>query len=432
MRKKAYKDTAFNAIDYLSTLVIFLITTKLLITQLGTDGYGFYMFFTSLIGTFGLVDIGMGMAVSKYLSEFIHQNKFIEGNQVITQAFIFYSAIGVVLVSAINYFSAELLSLFNFSAKFSQLGVEILFITTLVFMMNLFISIGTNVLVALEKWQEISLLNIILKILNAIVLVRVLLLDIGFSQKVEYVFYSILIFSVLKFLLYSGLAYWRYPEFEWQKPTTEIRGKISIFLKWTSMQYGLSMMVGHVDKIIISRFFGLETLGVYSFVVNAFIYLFGFLTSAFKIFFPKLSKVHADKDIQKLKFYFKRLMLGSLAVSVFIGSVSLACWIPFVSLYIDTDFANKSFLYFLIFAIYLVIRSPEIIFSYFFNATAKPVVLVKNVAIGSVVTVISYFIFVPIFGTYGLIVAQIAGSLAIYCYVYYQIKKNGFHDFATA
>lgn len=432
MRKKAYKDTAFNAIDYLSTLVIFLITTKLLIAQLGTDGYGFYMFFTSLIGTFGLVDIGMGMAVSKYLSEFIHQNKFIEGNQVITQAFIFYLAIGVVLVSAINYFSAELLSLFNFSAKFSQLGVEILFITSLVFMMNLFISIGTNVLVALEKWQEISVLNIILKILNAFVLVRVLLLDIGFSHKVEYVFYSILIFSVLKFLLYSGLAYRHYPEFEWQKPTTEIRGKISSFLKWSSVQYGLSMMVGHADKIIISRFFGLETLGVYSFVVNAFIYLFGFLTSAFKIFFPKLSKIHADKDIQKLKFYFKRLILWSLAVSIFIGTVSVACWIPFVSIYIDIDFARKSFLYFLMFSIYLVIRSPEIIFSYFFNATAKPVVLVKNVAIGSAATVISYFIFVPIFKTYGLIVAQIVGSLSIYCYLYYQIKRNGFHDFATA
>lgn len=432
MRKKAYKDTAFNAIDYLSTLVIFLITTKLLIAKLGTDGYGFYMFFTSLIGTFGLVDIGMGMAVSKYLSEFLHHNKINEGNQVITQAFIFYLAISVVLVSAINYFSAELLSLFNFSTKFSQLGVEILFITTLVFMMNLFISIGTNILVALEKWQEISLLNIILKVLNALVLVKILLLDIGFTQKVEYVFYSILIFSVFKFLLYTALAYWRYPEFEWQKPSTEIRGKISSFLKWSSAQYGLSMMVGHVDKIIISRFFGLETLGLYSFAVNAFVYLYGFLANAFKIFFPKLSKIHADNDIKMLKYYFKRLIFWSLGVSVFIGTISVICWIPFVSLYIDAGFANNSFLYFLIFAIYLVIRSPEIVFSYFFNATARPVVLVRNVAIGSVSTVISYFIFVPIFKTYGLIVAQMVGSLAIYSYAYYQIKRNGFHDFATA
>ena len=431
MRKKAYKDTAFNAIDYLSTLVVFLITTKLLIAKLGTDGYGFYMFFTSLIGTFGLVDIGMGMAVSKYLSEFLHQKKIDEGNQVITQAFIFYLTIGVVLVTVINYFSSELLSLFNFSEKFSRLGVKILFITTLVFMMNLFISIGTNVLVALEKWQEISLLNITLKILNALVLVKILLLDIGFSQKIEYVFYSILIFSILKFLLYSGLAYKRYPEFEWQKPTTEIRGKISNFLKWSSMQFGLSMMVGHVDKIIISRFFGLETLGVYSFVVNAFIYLFGFLTSAFKIFFPQLSKIHADKDMLKLQYYFKRLILASLAVSILIGLVSVVCWIPFVSLYIDAEFANQSFWYFLIFEIYLVIRSPEIIFSYFFNATARPVILVKNVAVGSIATVISYFIFVPIFDTYGLIYAQIAGSLAIYIYVYYKINRNGFHGFAT-
>lgn len=430
MRKKAYKDTAFNAMDYLSTLVIFLITTKLLIAKLGIDGYGFYMLFTSLIGTFGLVDIGMGMAVSKYLSEFLHQKKFNEGNQVITQALIFYLVVSAGIWIAVNFFAIEILSLLNFSTNFSQLGNEILFITTLVFVLNLFISIGTNVLVALELWKTISVLNITLKILNAIVLVLILLLEIGFSQKIEYIFYSILIFSVLKFLLYTGFAIKRYPEFALKKPSKEVKTKISSFLKHTSMQFGLSMLVGHFDKLIISRFFGLETLGVYSFVVNAFVYLYGFQASAFKIIFPKLSQMHAENDVEKLEHYFKKLLLLSLVVSIFLSIISVIFWKPFISLYIGSDFAENTFLYFLIFAIYLIIRSPEIVFSYFFNATAKPAVLVKNVLIGSVVTVVSYFIFVPIFYVYGLIIAQIVGSLAICIFVFYLIKKNGFYEFA--
>jgi O-antigen/teichoic acid export membrane protein len=235
-------------VDYLSTVVIFLITTKLFIGQLGTDGYGFYTFFTSLIGTFGLVDIGMGMAVSKYLSEYLHQNKINESNQVITQAILFYLVVGLLIVTVVNFFSTPLMLLFGFGEKFYELGKLVLFIISIVFMLNLFISIGTNVLVALEKWQGIATMNIGIKMLNAFLLVKILLLDISYSKKIEFVFYTILVFSTLKLVLYSWLAYRQYPSFKWQKPDKIIRQKIVSFLKWSSLQYGLSMLVGQADN----------------------------------------------------------------------------------------------------------------------------------------------------------------------------------------
>ncbi len=431
MRNKSYKDTLFNVVDYLSTVVIFLITTKLFIGQLGTDGYGFYTFFTSLIGTFGLVDIGMGMAVSKYLSEYLHQNKINESNQVITQAILFYLVVGLLIVTVVNFFSTPLMLLFGFGEKFYELGKLVLFIISIVFMLNLFISIGTNVLVALEKWQGIATMNIGIKMLNAFLLVKILLLDISYSKKIEFVFYTILVFSTLKLVLYSWLAYRQYPSFKWQKPDKIIRQKIVSFLKWSSLQYGLSMLVGQADKIVISRFFGLETLGLYNFVVSAFTYMYGFVASVFRIYFPKFSKMHADQDYGKLKVNFRKLILWSMGLSMILGAISIACWKPFVTSYIDARFANDTFYYFIIFTIFLIVRSPEIIFSYFFNATAKPSILVKNLSIGAAVTVISYFILIPNFNAYGLVLSQIAGSLVVYSFTYYQINKEGFNCYVT-
>lgn len=428
--RKAYQDSIYNIVDYLSTIGILLITTKLSIARLGIDGYGFYMFFSSLIGTFGLVDIGMGMVVSKYLSEYLHQNKVSESNQVITQALLFYIVVGSILAAAVNGNSDRLLSLFNLGPKFSQIGASVLLMTSIVFILNLFVSVGTNVLVALEKWKSISLLNISLKLLNAFILVAILMLNIGVELKLEYIFVSILTFAALRLLLYGGIAYYRYPNYRWQRPTPAIRINITEFLKWSSIQYGLSLMVGHVDKIVISRFFGLEVLGYYSFVVNAFVYLYGFLANGFKIFLPKLSIIHASGDTVRLRLLFRKLLLGSIVSSLIIGGISVAIWIPFIGLYIDSKFAYATFSYFLVFTCYLVVRSPEIIFSYFFNATANPRILVRNVVVGSTVTVISYFALVPVYGAYGLIGAQMAGSLAIYCYVYVAIRINGFGKFA--
>ncbi|NLM99366.1 MAG: oligosaccharide flippase family protein [Campylobacteraceae bacterium] len=201
------------------------------------------------------------------------------------------------------------------------------------------------------------------------------------------------------------------------------------FLKVSSLQYGLSLLGGHLDKFIISKFFGLEALGIYSFVVNAFVYLYGFLTKIFKIFLPKLSKLHGDKDLEALKSNFKKLLVYSLLSSIVLAFGAIIIWKPFISIYIDSEFAQNSFNYLLIFALFLVVRSLEPIFAYFFNAIAKPSVLVVNLAIGSVTTIAGYFILVPIFEIYGLVTSQLIASIVVYGYNFMMIKRRRFNEF---
>jgi O-antigen/teichoic acid export membrane protein len=428
-RQKIIKDTYWNIVDYISTLAIYLITTKILLEQIGTDGYGFYMFFTSLIGTFGLVDLGMGMAVSKYLSEFLHHQKYDEANQVITIAFLFYFLIGISLFLVVLFFNSNIIAFLNFEKKFFDIASNILIITSIIFIINMISTIMINTLVALEEWKKISSINIVLKILNAIVLVYILTLSMSLEQKINCIFYLLLEFSLFKAFIYFIYSKKSFSQLSFSKPTFEIKEKMMKFLKVSSLQYGLSLLSGHLDKFIISKFFGLEALGVYSFVVNAFVYLYGFLTNIFKTFLPKLSKLHGDKNYLALKENFKKLLLFSLVASTVLGTISLILWKPFIGLYISEEFASKSFAYMQIFALFLVVRSLEPIFAYFFNAIAKPSVLVVNLAIGSASTIIGYFIFVPFLDIFGLVTSQIIASIIVYSYNFYMIKKRGFNEF---
>ena len=194
-RQKIIKDTSWNIFDYISALAIFLITTKILIDEIGTDGYGFYMFFTSLIGTFGLVDLGMGMAVSKYLSEFLHHQKYDEANQVITIAFIFYTIIGLSLFLIVFFFNSNIIAFLNFDEKFFSIGSTVLVLTSIIFIVNMISTIMINTLVALEEWKKISSINIVIKILNALVLIYILILDVSLEDKIGYIFYVLLGFA---------------------------------------------------------------------------------------------------------------------------------------------------------------------------------------------------------------------------------------------
>lgn len=429
-RQKIIKDISWNIFDYISTLAIFLITTKLLIEQIGTDGYGFYMFFTSLIGTFGLVDLGMGMAVSKYLSEFLHHQKYDEANQVITIAFIFYTIIGMSLFLIVLFFNSNIMSFLNFDEKFFAVGSTVLVLTSIIFIVNMISNIMVNTLVALEEWKKISSINITIKILNAIALIYILTLDVSLEKKISYIFYLLLGFALFKAFIYFVFSKKLFTYLSFTKPTEEIRYKMMKFLKVSSTQYGLSFLSMHLDNFIVTKFFGLESMGVYSFVRNTFFYLYAFLTNIFKIFLPKLSKLHGDKDIERLNNTFKKLLVYSFFSSIVLAFGVIVIWKPFIGVYVDSEFAQKSFNYLLIFAAFLVVRSLEPVFYFFFNSIAKPSVLVVNLAIGSITTIIGYFIFVPIINIYGLITSQIIASIVVYGYNFYIIKKRGFNEFA--
>jgi len=431
MANKTYRDGFFNALDFVSSLVIFLVTTKLMISKLGVDGYGFYTFFNSLIGTFGIVDIGMGMAVSKYLSEFFHRRLLDECNQVITQAIIFYLVVGMTLILIVGVFSSNLVNMFGFVDVFSDVGNDILILTTLVFFVNLFTSIATNILVAFEKWGTISFTNVFFKVVSSGLVIVVLLCGYSTNKKLLFIFIAIFFVSFFKCLFSWFLSVKIFSGIRLKKPSPTIRRKIITFLRWSSVQYALSLFIGHFDKIVISRFFGLDVLGVYNFVVNAFVYLYGFVGNVFKIILPKISKAHSYGDPDILMNLFKKNLQAIFIFTLMVGIVSIMIWNPFVSLYIDKEFAGQTFSYFVLFVIFLVVRSPEVVFSYFFNATAQPRILVINVAIGSLATVIGYFLFVPFFDAFGLIIAQIGGCASIYGYQIVRYRVTGLEYFSS-
>lgn len=421
---KVIKDSSWNILDYISTLLIFLIIVKLLITNLGSEGYGVYMLFSSLIGTFGLVDIGVGVAVGKYLSEYMHAQEYDKCNEVITFALKFYCLFGLIIFFLLFIFNRQVIEFVITDDRFLDVSYVLLRIVSVVFILNLLNSVATNILTALEKWKAISLINIIFKFIGFLGIVMSISIGKNTAHSLELIFYSIIIVSIIKLFVSFIVARIRYKFLALDKPSKAIRDKMYSFLKYSSIQFFLSIFVGHLDKIIISRYFGLDSLGTYSFVVSVFSYIYGLLVNIFKISFPKLAKLHGSKDFDALYIEFKKLIGLALIISILIAVSSIVLWKPMISIYMNVDFADETHMLFSFFALLLVVRSPEVIFSFMFNAMAKPSVLVKNLTISAPLVVCMYIIIIPILGVEGLILSQIIGFLVVYIYNFWVIKRS--------
>lgn len=431
-KKKLAKDSLWNIVDYVSTLLIFLVTTKILISEFGASGYGFYTFFLSLIGFFGMVDIGMGMVVSKYLSEFLNKENYHHSNQVITSASIFYAVASIFMITLVLVFGSTIIGFLNFGNPYAEIGVQVIDLIVFIFAVNLFTSILTNILVAREGWVAISLINIVFKVLSASILILIVISTWSLDVKFLLIFSMMLVVSILKLFSSALCVYNEKIFFKFEFPGPEVKSKVYSFLKFSSFQYVLSLMVGHFDKFIISRYFGLEALGLYNFCVNAFVYLYGFIVNALKVFFPKLSQIHGSFDFYKLKSKFIKLSWASFGLAASMSLLMVVLWHYAASWYIDDSFAEETFKLIPFFAVLLIVRSQEVVMYYFFNATANPRMLVINLLISAPVTVLLYFLLVPWVGVVGLVLSQILAISTVYSWHLYSFSKKGFRKHAVS
>ena len=429
--KKLLTGSLWNNLDYSSSLVIYIITTKAIISELGVEGFGFYSFFIALIGLFGMIDMGMGMAVYKYLSESLNNKDFEKTSEIITSSLIFYLILSIPLALVVNSFSGKIIDFLGLEAKYYETGIIVIKLIAFTFVLNLIISLLMNIFMALEEWFISSLYNIAFKIVSAVIIIQILSLKLEDVEKLIWIFKTTLAISVSKIFLAILILKLKSFKFNFRAPSNKLRMKVFRFLKFSSLQYFLSLFAGHFDKFLITKFFGLESVGVYNFCLNAYVYLYGLISNSFKVFFPKLSRLHGEKDWNSLKNILLKLLIFSTTLAIILSISFIVFWKFLISLYINVEFADNSFYLIPFFAILLVLRSPEVIFYYFFNATANPKILVQALLISVIVTVGLYFILIPQYEILGIIISQIIAYTIVIVWHLLMFKLYGSRRYSS-
>ena len=379
--------------------LVTLVSLPYIINQLGADAYGILSLSLLIIGYFSLLDMGLTRGVVKFLAEYNAFDDKEKIRKLIGNSLVLYVCLGiigaVILGCCVKFFVNLAL---NIPFKLRDVSRVVFYLTSL----GLLFRIPRALFVSIPRgYQKIHLLNIVNVIVNTTkILVTVVLLYFGFfliavviaNVIVELMYLFSLIFLSKK-LLPSGALH---PVFD-----VDITKKIFGFSLKAFVSDFMSIIIIHLDKLLISLFLPIANLAYYtvSFQLSSRVWeIPGNITSAI---YPAFSDQYAKRNFLRFNELFvetsKLIMIGvgyTTAVIIFFSNHILGLWI-------NKEFAQEGGVVLSILGVGVMVSSCAWVALTAANGAGRPDLPAKTHIIMAVTNLVLCVILIPLYGLKG-------------------------------
>jgi len=160
-----------NWASYLVSAVVGFLLSPFILHRLGNTGYGLWTLVLSLTGYFGLLDLGIRSSVGRFVARYVTLHDEENVNRTVSSAFALLAAGGVLalLVTAVieRYFFGS----FHVDPEYQTSGRTALWITGMNMASVLPLSVFSAVLIALERYDVLSGVTIVVELTRAALVV---------------------------------------------------------------------------------------------------------------------------------------------------------------------------------------------------------------------------------------------------------------------
>ncbi len=398
-RYQISRNIFFNFLGQGTLLILGVITTPFIVHSLGDTSYGIFSVVLATVSYFSILDLGLGVSVIKYISEYNAKNDRQALGKIITTALTAYTILGFIGASIIVLLTPFLIHNFlRIPSDFISIALSVFYISAIGFLINMILTVFNSIPNGLQRMDITNSRNILFGLLNYLGMVTILILGGNLVHIVIWnIFISILatliFFRIITQLLKNVLI-----RFSFDK---------KIFLKL--IRFGGFKFLGNVsgqvvfqlDKIIIGFFHPIGLVTFYAVpnlvVQKAFISIFNITNAVF----PALSQSHSLNDEQRTKDLYIRMtkfvifFMFPLMAAIFIFSESV------LTLWMGRDFAYVSTSTLKILAIsyfFASMSAPGVIVA---DAFGKPHIPAFFALISAIINVTAALILVPKFGIEG-------------------------------
>jgi O-antigen/teichoic acid export membrane protein len=417
---QALKNSSYNFIGYLLPLVITFVITPIIVFKLGIKQYGIYLFINTVISFIGLIDLGLGMAVSKHMS-FYFGKKDLEAVKRLAHTanslFLITAVLGF-LVSlfiglGIHYFTPDKFLAYKDYSVLFIIGGGIYFMTTIGSTYN-------SILFGLQRFDlttKISLTHFTLTSISMFLIVTL-------GGSLQEIFYS-------QLLLATGLMIFNIYKAHQMVPVATIK------LGWSGLEikhcykFGIAASLNNIantsltslDKLIIPFFAGPTNLTYYNMPGSVTTKIPGISNTLSITLFPTVSQLSGEESIDRIRtLYTKSFRL----IIIMASTLTIAC-ISFsykiLEHWLNTDFAEKSFVVLIILALTNFILALFGPLSNFLLGLGKLKSITVTSITMSIVNIIFLLLLLPKYGIKGAAVAYLVSVLPV-MYLFYFVEKH--------
>lgn len=319
------------------TVVVGLFLTPYIVSYLGKTGYGIWILVSSIIGYYGLLDLGVSSAITRYVARYAGQKDYKSLNETVSTSLVMFCVIGFIVVGASFAVAGPLSRFFNIPTdqveKFQKVVWLLGLAAGLGFPGNLF----GAVIRAHERFVAANCVTIIITLIRASLVVLLLSRDIGlvgvaYSHFVSAVLMIILNFAMCK-LLFSHLRL-RLRETRW-----DVLRTLLAFGAITTVLQVANIMRFNLDSFVIGKWINIPAVAVYGVAALLIRFFLQFIASGtVTVLTPRF----ASMDGQDKRGQLQRLFLKSLSIAAFlscgVGTLIMVFGKKFILLWIGAEF----------------------------------------------------------------------------------------------
>lgn len=410
---KSIKNTLFAFLANLIAIIIGFIAQKVFIIILGTEYLGLNGLFTNIVTMLGIAELGIGTAIIYNLYKPLADND----TETIKSLMQFYkkayrfialaiSLIGILIMPFLPHLVNDLTINININIVYLLFILDIICSYLLVYKRSILYADQQNYIVSAVHMIYLIVLN-------------VSQLGILYYTKDYYIYLIIkIVMRILENVILSIIVNKKYNYLNnknVKKLDKNIEKDIIKKVKALGIHKTAGFIVSGTDNIIISKFLGIITVGLYSnyyMIINAVQTLFGQAITALT---PSIGNLLISENHKKRYEVFKKIRFANFWIACITSIAILIILPPFITIWIGDKF--------LLDQIVLIV----LVFNFFQNMMRYSYLSFKEAAgiyyedrfvpiIESLLNIILSIIFVKIFGLAGVFLGTIISGLAIWCY----------------
>jgi O-antigen/teichoic acid export membrane protein len=305
---------------------------RFIVGHIGEVEYGIYLFITAITGYFGLLDLGIGASLVKFVAQFQAEKDEEKLNRIINTTFFIFMFIGIIggiILLLIGTFLLDFL--IPDSPEIIPIAKGVIYILGASFFFGLSLASLKGILAGLQRYDILAVVAFIMSIVNLVVVILVLSWGYGIVELVFYTTTSGLLgFIIMAFYIRKLLPGFsiRFSFMKRKMIKTLMDMSMSVFLLSI-----LIMIIYYTDRLVIGIFLDIALITFY----QAAWKLYGIPTKIPEIglqaIIPAASELEAKDNLPALRRLFLRgtkyvlAMCFALAIPmIFLAKQVLSVW----------------------------------------------------------------------------------------------------------
>lgn len=341
IRRPSLKINAIsNWIALAANIMVGFLLTPYLIEHLGMERYGIWALIISIIGYYGLLELGVSSAIMRYVARYVGQRDYNSLNRTTNTAIAILSFIGSVIIVVSILVENKLAGFFHIEPQNYEsfkITVILLSITTCIMLPG---NVLRVVILAHERFVVCNIINIIHSILKA-GLFCLVLYNGGGLVHLSMVFCALSLFVL--FINFAVIRHcFKYMSFSIGLISrSTARDLISFGFFSFVAQIGI-LLSTKLDAAIVGRFISMHVVGVYNVAALMYGYLLNLIISLSGVLQPRLAALAGTATKTEFNGYIIRYSIIVANYAVAMGVTAFCLSEDFLKLWLPRSFQDTN------------------------------------------------------------------------------------------